>query len=153
MSPLNIQGICSSSTKYLERIRKNILYTLFTWQQPLLKFSTGHEKRRENLLYIMSYTFKVYHSAHWGINLPLSKTEHLSFMPSTPPLNLQTVQAPISQAIPPTYWFFVNPYKNLNLQWTFTILRFSILDPIPLFKNNFPSFDSYLWGCTLCVPL
>ena len=46
-----------------------------------------------------------------------------SFLPS-PPLNLQTVQAPF-WAIPPLYWFFENP-KN----------KFFIINPILSFKSN-----------------
>ena len=44
------------------------------------------------------------HSAHWGINPPLKNTAPPpSFLPSPPPLNQQTVQAPPFLGNPPLY--------------------------------------------------
>ena len=38
-------------------------------------------------------------SVHWGINTP-SKTPTPSFLPSPPPLNLRTAQAPLFRQFP-----------------------------------------------------
>ena len=46
------------------------------------------------------------HSVHWGINPPQKHHPHFFVKP---PLNLETVQAPPFQAIPPIYWFFATP--------------------------------------------
>ena len=72
------------------------------------------------------YTLPHKHSVHWGIKPP-SKTPPFSCQAS--PLNLKTVQAAPFQAIPPPYWFFVNPSPQ-------KILAFFVLNPILYFKSN-----------------
>ena len=65
---------------------------------------------RCDLLWVISahkvtQPFKKVHSGHWGINPP-SKTPP-PFLAKPPPLNQQTVQAPLFRESPPMYWFFV----------------------------------------------
>ena len=52
------------------------------------------------------------HSGHWGINPPPSKTPHPSFLPSLPPLNQQTVQAPLFRQFPIYIGFSRPPPKS-----------------------------------------
>ena len=56
------------------------------------------------------------HSAHWGINPPLKNTAPPpSFLPSPPPLNQQTVQAPPFLGNPPLYIGFSWPPLKSDL--------------------------------------
>ena len=78
------------------------------------------------------------HSVQWGLNPPppppTSKTPLPSFWPSLPPLNQQTVQAPLFRHSLPSILVFHEPLpphlKSRIFQWTPKILKFSILNTI-----------------------
>ena len=82
-----------------------------------------------------SLLFGIYHSVHRGINPP-SKTPLPSFLPS-PPLNLQTVQAPLFKYCPLYIGFsWTPPPKSWIFQWAPKISKCFILNPILSFKSN-----------------
>ena len=72
------------------------------------------------------------HSA-LGYQLPL-KTPPLFCQ--SPPLNLQTVQAPFLGNPPSSFFGELSPPKSCIFQKTPEILKFFILDPILSFKSN-----------------
>ena len=55
------------------------------------------------------------HSLHWGINAPLKTPPPLSCQAPPPPLNLQTVQAPLLAINPPYILAFRELPVPLNL--------------------------------------
>ena len=72
-----------------------------------------------------------------GVSTPPSKILLPSFLPS-PPLNLQTVQAPLFRQSPPYILVFRAhpPPKNQIFQLTPKTLKLFILNPILSFKSN-----------------
>ena len=72
------------------------------------------------------------HSVHWGINPLLFLTK--------PPLNLQTVQAPLFRQFPPLYWFLwpprPSPLKVRFFSEPPTYYSFSSLTPILSLKSD-----------------
>ena len=68
------------------------------------------------------------------IGVSIASQKHPLFL-AKPPLNQQTVQAPLL-GNPPCIWFFVNPPESRIFQWTPKILKFLIVNSILSFNSN-----------------
>ena len=97
------------------------------------KFSptiVGYTALKANLTNIQERD-KALHNVHCGIKLPPFQKTTASFLPapSLPPLNLETIQAPLFRQSPAIYWFVLTPPKTHIFLWTPKILKFFFLHP------------------------
>ena len=70
-----------------------------------------------------------------GVSTPIQKHPPPPFLPSSPPLNLQTVQAPFLSSLS-SIGFLWTFHKSGIFQWTPKISKFFILSTILSFKSN-----------------
>ena len=115
----------------------NILLQLFD-----ISSQKRNEKEKNTFLlpknkkkcYVKKVYVNIKHSVNWGINIPLQN--HHLFL-AMPPLNRQTVQAPLlRKSLPSILIFCEHSPKSRIFLWILKILKFFIPYTILSFKSN-----------------